>query len=122
MAEKLPNAASLGLASWQEALAPLRKLDLPPAAAASLKALEQVLKEAARVLSVLPTVAADSPKQRIERQQALLAAASALGALKQQAVALDGQLQEEARRAASGAHLLATQGLMLPAANKGEKP
>ena len=120
--DKLPDTASVGLPPWQEALSPLRTLGLSPAAANSLKALEQIMKEAALALSAIPAVAADAtPLQRVERQRALMTAASALGTLKQRAWSLDGQLEEEARRAASGARLLGTQTLMLPAAPKGEK-
>ena len=120
---KLPDTLSVGLIPWQKALAPLRVLGLPPAAETGMKVLEDTLKEAARAQSAVPTVRADAPtKRRLERQQALLAAASALLTVKQQAANLDIRLEEEARRAASGAHLLGAQSLMFPAAKEGEKP
>lgn len=120
--EQQANSTSLGLPVWQEALAPLRALNLTPATAISLKTLEQDIKEAARVLAAIPAVATDAPpERRIERQQALVAAASALGLLQQRAVSLDSQLEVEARRADSAAHLLGTQILMRPAPAK-EKP
>lgn len=120
-AGKLPDATTIGLFAWQEALVPLRTLGLPPAVVSNLEALEQKMKAATRALSVIP-VADDSAKRRIERQQALMAAASALSVFGQQALRLDGQLQEEARRAAATARLLSTQMLMLPAVKKGEAP
>lgn len=120
-ADKLPDATTIGLSAWQEALVPLHTLGLPPAAVSDLKALEQNMKAATRTLSAIP-VADGSAKRRIERQQALMAAASALGVFGQQALRLDGQLQEEARRAAATASLLSTQMLMLPAVKKGEAP
>lgn len=119
---KLPDAGTLVLRPWQEDLATLRSLTLPPGAATSLKALEGALREAARALSAIPMLTANAPPAaRIARQQALLAAAAALGTLKQQSATLDDQIQEAARRAAAGAHLLATQALMQPAPAKGEK-
>lgn len=119
----VPGSASVGVPQWQQALPPLRSLGLSPATAAGLKALEESLGEAARLLAAIPAVPAAnaSPMLRMERQQALLAAATSLLALKQKATFFDAQLDEEARRSASGAHLLAAQAFLLPAAPKGEK-
>jgi hypothetical protein len=116
-----PDATTAGLPAWQEALVLLLKLDLPPAALTNLKTLEQSMKAAIRALSSIP-VSDGSGKRLVERQQALMAAASALASLGQQASHLDGQLQNEARRAAAAANLLDSQILMLPAVKKGDAP
>ncbi|MDD5296468.1 MAG: hypothetical protein PHU46_06100 [Rhodocyclaceae bacterium] len=136
-ADKLPD--TLFVAPWQEALAPLRNLALAAPAAKELKAMEDALKETVRLLSTVPSnavaataAAAAVPAERaaverqalrrLERKQALLAAAPGLLGLKQQAARLDEQLEAEARRFASGARLLADQALMQPTPGKGEKP
>ena len=118
-----PATVSAALVQWQEALHPLRALELNPASATGLKTLDDALKAAVQLLSAVPAVTADTPPmRRVERQQALLAAASALLDLRQKAVLFDAQLDEAARRSAAGARLLADQVLMLPAPPKGEKP
>lgn len=116
-----PDATNTGLPAWQEALVLLPRLDLPPAALSNLKTLEEGLKAATRALSSIP-VSDGSGKRLVERQQALMTAASALSGLGQQASQLEGQLQNEARRAAAAANLLDSQILMLPAVKKGDAP
>ncbi|MDO9053224.1 MAG: hypothetical protein Q7U37_04755 [Gallionella sp.] len=120
-ANQQPDVTTVGLPAWQEALVLLLRLDLPPAVLSNLKTLEQGMRAATRALSGIP--ASDgSSKRLVERQQALMAAASALSVLGQQASHLDGQLQSEARRAAAAANLLGSQMLMLPAVKKGGAP
>jgi len=117
-----PDPASIGLSAWQKAIDPLRSLNLSRAAVTRIKALEQSLKNATRVLSAIPVVTANAPTARLaKRQQALMAAAVALGTLRQQALSLDDQVEDESRRAASAARVLRVQTLMLPAPIK-EKP
>jgi len=116
-----PDATTAGLPAWQEALVLLLRLDLPPAALSNLKALAQDIKAATRALSSIP-VSDGSGKRLVERQQALMAAASLLSGLGQRASHLDGQLQSEARRAAASANLLRSQMLLLPTVKKGGTP
>lgn len=120
-ADKQPDATSAGLPAWQEAVALLHTLELPSAAVSDLRTLEQDMQAAIRALSAIP-IANGSAKHRIERQQALMATASALAVLGQQAVRLDGQLQEQTRRAAAAAHLLGSQILLFPEVKKGAVP
>ncbi|EAU54952.1 hypothetical protein [Mariprofundus ferrooxydans] len=117
-----PDPAPAGLSAWQKAIDPLHSLNLPRATVTSIKALEQSMKTANHALSAIPVVAANASSVRLtKRQQALMAAADALGALRQQALRLDDQLEDEARRAASAARMLSVEALMLPAPIK-EKP
>jgi len=127
------NSVSKIIAQWTEALQPLRALELPPPALGTLKAVDGSLSETARLASDVPVAAvvvtknspaaADSPAGlRLQKQQAVFAAISAILALKQQVVRLDGQLDEVARRSAASAQQRASQVLMLPASDKGKKP
>lgn len=120
-ATQQPDVTTVGLPAWQDALVLLLRLDLPPAVLSNLKTLEQGMRAATRALSGIPA-SEGSRKRLVERQQALMAAASALSGLGQQASHLDGQLQSEARRAAAAANLLGSQMLMLPAVKKGDAP
>lgn len=117
-----PDAASLGLHAWQEVFPPLRALGLTTTAVTRMDAVMQAMKESTDALSNIPAITADaSAIRRVERQQALMAAASALGELQHRAVILNAQFAEEARRADAEARLLGAQTLMLQAPAK-EKP
>lgn len=106
---------------WQEAITALRTLSLPPAASEGVTALSASLKDAARLLSALPAGSAGiSPEALMKRRQTLMAGATALLEVKQQAARLDEQLEQEVRQLDAAKGILSAQSLLLPAA-KGEK-
>ncbi len=107
---------------WQEAIAALRTLGLPPAADEGVTSLSTSLKEAARLLSAIPTGSAGiSPEALMKRRQSLMAGATALLEVKQQAARLDGQLEQEVRQLGAASRILSAQTLLQPAVAKGEK-
>lgn len=106
---------------WQEAIAALRPLSLPPAVGEGVTTLSASLTEAANLLSSIPASAAGiSSEALLKRRQSLMAGATALLELKQQAARLDGKLEQEVRQLDAANGILSAQSLLLPAA-KGEK-
>lgn len=123
-AESLPDAASIGLPAWRDALAALPGRELPQPAKTRLATLQSALEETTRLVGLLPGYSPKeaSPDSLFERQRALMGAAVSIGELVQTATGLDALLQLEASRAGSEARRLADQLLLMPAPAKGEKP
>jgi hypothetical protein len=123
-AQRVPDAAAIGLSAWRDALATLPSRELPQPAKARLATLQAALEETTRLLGLLPGQLPQegSPNSLFERQRALMGAAASLGELLQAATGLDAPLQLEASRAGSEARRLADQLLLGPAPAKGEKP